>query len=239
MLEILYEDEFIIVVNKPPGILVHKTWISEDKVFLLQKLRDQIGFRPYTIHRLDRGTSGVILFAKSAEISGRFSALFMDHSIEKKYLAIVRGWLPEKGCIEYPLSDPESGKNEKLEAITPYKTLVKSEINAAIGLKYKTARFSLIEASPRTGRRHQIRKHFAHIDHPIIGDKRHGDVKHNTYFREHFDISRMCLHASELHFIHPITDVKLSITAKFDADFARALDITDLHLVGFYGNLRI
>jgi tRNA pseudouridine65 synthase len=230
MLEILYEDEYIIAINKPPGILVHKTWISEDKVFLLQMLRDQLGYRPYTIHRLDRGTSGVILFAKSQEMSGKFSELFMEHKIEKKYLAIVRGWLQDEDIINYPLSDPESGKHEKLEASTAYRCLAKSEINAAIGLKYKTARFSLIEAIPKTGRRHQIRKHFAHIDHPIIGDKRHGDVKHNTYFREHFEIGRMCLHASELQFIHPISLNLISIKAVHNDEFNNALKITDLHL---------
>lgn len=229
MLEVLYEDEYIIAINKPPGILVHKTWISEDKVFLLQLLRDQVGYRLYTIHRLDRGTSGVILFAKSAEHSGRLSELFMEHKIEKKYLAIVRGWLPEEDIINYPLSDPESGKYEKLEALTAYKCLAKSEINAAIGLKYKTARFSLIEACPRSGRRHQIRKHFAHIDHPIIGDKRHGDVKQNTYFREHFKMDRMCLHASSLQFSHPFTEEDLFISAKYDEAFEHALKITDLH----------
>ena len=230
MLEVLYEDEYIIAINKPPGILVHKTWISEDKVFLLQMLRDQVGYRPYTIHRLDRGTSGVILFAKSTELSGVFSELFMEHKMEKKYLAIVRGWLPAEDIIDYPLSDPESGKHEKLEAITPYKCLAKSEINTAIGLKYKTARFSLIEANPATGRRHQIRKHFAHIDHPIIGDKRHGDVKHNTYFRDLFEINRMCLHASSLHFVHPVTQEDLYISADHDDYFERALEITNLHL---------
>lgn len=229
MLEVLYEDEYIIAINKPPGILVHKTWISEDKVFLLQLLRDQVGYRLYTIHRLDRGTSGVILFAKSAEHSGRLSELFMEHKIEKKYLAIVRGWLPEEDIINYPLSDPESGKYEKLEALTAYKCLAKSEINAAIGLKYKTARFSLIEACPRSGRRHQIRKHFAHINHPILGDKRHGDVKHNTYFREHFKMDRMCLHASSLQFSHPFTEEDLFISAKYDEAFEHALKITDLH----------
>lgn len=229
MLEVLYEDEYIIAINKPQGILVHKTWISEDKVFLLQLLRDQVGYRLYTIHRLDRGTSGVILFAKSAEHSGRLSELFMEHKIEKKYLAIVRGWLPEEDIINYPLSDPESGKYEKLEALTAYKCLAKSEINAAIGLKYKTARFSLIEACPRSGRRHQIRKHFAHIDHPIIGDKRHGDVKQNTYFREHFKMDRMCLHASSLQFSHPFTEEDLFISAKYDEAFEHALKITDLH----------
>ncbi len=229
MLEVLYEDEYIIAINKPQGILVHKTWISEDKVFLLQLLRDQVGYRLYTIHRLDRGTSGVILFAKSAEHSGRLSELFMEHKIEKKYLAIVRGWLPEEDIINYPLSDPESGKYEKLEALTAYKCLAKSEINAAIGLKYKTARFSLIEACPRSGRRHQIRKHFAHINHPILGDKRHGDVKHNTYFREHFKMDRMCLHASSLQFSHPFTEEDLFISAKYDEAFEHALKITDLH----------
>src|SRR5690606_20163052 len=156
MLEILYEDEFIIAVNKPQGILVHKIWNSEDKVYLLQMQRDQAGIRPYTIHRLDSGTSGVILFEQSLDRSGKLYKLFMSRNIDKKYLAIVRGWLPDEDIIDYPLADPESGKHEKLEAITPYKTLAKSEISEAIGLKYKTARFSLIEASPQTGRRHQI-----------------------------------------------------------------------------------
>lgn len=224
---ILFSDEHFVAINKPPGILMHRTRISEDTVFVVQLLRDQLGQRVYPVHRLDRATSGVLIFGKNAEAAGRLGEQVMDKTVEKKYLVVVRGWTPETGTVDYALDDPDSGRG-RLPAVTHYTRLGTSEIEAPIGLRYKTARFSLVEAQLETGRRHQIRKHFAHLNYPVIGDKRHGDVKHNTYFREVFDLRRMLLHASRLVFRHPYTGEEITIQAPVDEVFARGLEITQL-----------
>jgi len=226
--QILFEDEHFVAINKPPGLLMHRTRISEDNVFLVQLLRDQIGQRVYPIHRLDRATSGVIILGKYAEAAGRLGEQVMDKTVEKKYLAIVRGWTPERDTIDYALDDPDSGKG-RLSAITHYQRLGTSEIDHAIGLRHKTARFSLIEAQLETGRRHQIRKHFAHLSYPIINDRRHGDVKHNSYFRDVFLLNRMFLHSVLLSFKHPFSEEKQTITAPLDTVFQETLELLQLY----------
>lgn len=228
-LEILFEDEYIIAINKPTGILVHKTKISEDRIFLLQVLRNQLGYQIFTIHRLDRATSGVILFAKDPQTSSLLNALFMNREVEKHYLALVRGWTEDEATIDYALADEETGKFEALPALTNYKTLGRSEIDSPIGLRYPTARFSLVDIRPVTGRRHQIRKHFSHLRHPIIGDKRHGDVKQNKYFDQRFGVSRMLLHAYYISFNHPVSGEKVSILAPLEESYLNALRITDVN----------
>lgn len=224
---ILFSDYHFIAINKPPGILMHRTRISEDTVFVVQLLRDQLGQRVYPVHRLDRATSGVLIFGKTPEAAGLLGEQVMEKSVEKKYLVVVRGWTPESGTIDYALDDPDSGRG-RLPAVTHFTRLGVSEINAPIGLRYKTARFSLVEARLETGRRHQIRKHFAHLNYPVIGDKRHGDVKQNTYFREVFGMKRMLLHASEMEFRHPFTGETIRIQAPVDEEFVQALILTNL-----------
>ena len=224
---ILFSDPYFVAINKPPGILMHRTRISEDNVFVVQLLRDQLGQRVYPVHRLDRATSGVLIFGKTPQAAGQLGEQVMDKSVEKKYLAIVRGWTEESGTIDYALDDPDSGRG-RLPAVTHYTRLGTSEIDAAIGLRYNTARFSLVEARLETGRRHQIRKHFAHILHPVINDKRHGDVKQNTYFRNVFGLQRMLLHASELVFRHPVSGETVCVQAVVDEAFAQALATTGL-----------
>lgn len=226
--DILHEDKYIIAINKPPGILVHKTRLSEDTVFLLQQLRNQIGRHVYTIHRLDRATSGVILFAKSAEVAAEVSKVFELRKVEKTYLAIVRGWIDDSGVIDKALSDEETRKLKPQDAITQYRCLSRSEIAHSIGNRYDTARFSLIECKPVTGRRHQIRKHLAHLRHPIIGDKKHGDVKQNKYFNAVFKIPFLCLHAHNLKFEHPFAAKAYDISAPVFDYFSQAIDVTRL-----------
>jgi tRNA pseudouridine65 synthase len=230
--DILFEDDHFVAIIKPPGLLMHRTRISEDTVFLVQMLRDEIGQRVYPVHRLDRATSGALILGKSAEAASRLGEQFMDKSVAKKYISIVRGWVPETGTIDYALDDPDSGKG-RLQAITHFRRLGTSEIEAAIGLRYKTARFSLVEAQLETGRRHQIRKHFAHLNYPVIGDRRHGDVKQNTYFRNVFDLNRMFLHSQSIAFRHPFTDEAMFIYADVDEEFRSTLQL--LQLDGFYG----
>jgi tRNA pseudouridine65 synthase len=225
--QILFSDEHYIAINKPPGLLMHRTRISEDNVFLVQLLRDQIGQRVYPIHRLDRATSGVLILGKTAEAAGKMGEQVMDKAMEKKYLVIVRGWTKESDTIDYALDDPDSGRG-RLEAITHYVRLGTSEIDHAIGLRHKTARFSLVLAELETGRRHQIRKHFAHLNYPVINDRRHGDVKHNTYFRNVFGINRMLLHSFTLKFQHPYSGDELTLTAPVDEVFMNTLKLLKL-----------
>ncbi len=222
--EILYEDDDIIAINKPPGILVHRSRLSEDRIFVLQLLRDQIGQRLFPAHRLDRATSGVLLFGKTSEAAAALGQQFMDKSLGKRYTALVRGFVQEEATIDYPLADEESGKG-LVPAVTHYKRLNQTTTDMAIGLRYTTARFSLVEVEPETGRRHQIRKHFAHLRHPIIGDPRHGDVKHNKYFREQFGITRLLLHARQLTIKHPVTGDVMILDAAPDTEFLRALEV--------------
>lgn len=221
---ILFEDSDFIAIHKPSGILVHRTRISEDTVFVLQLLRDQLGYRIYPVHRLDRMTSGVLIFGKTKEAAGRLAELFRNQKTTKTYLAIVRGHLPETGTIDYALA--RSPKHEKQPAITEYKTLDQTEIPHAIS-RYPTSRYSLMEIYPKTGRFHQIRKHFAHLRHPVIGDRPHGDCKHNKYLREKLGISTMLLHAQSFSFVHPTTLNQVLITSEPDISFIKALNILE------------
>ncbi len=227
-LEVLFEDPHFVAVNKPEGMLVHRTSMSEDTVFVMQVLRDQIEAPVFTIHRLDRATSGVLIYGKSGADAEALAAGFREKTIEKKYLAVVRGWTDDEGTIDYAVRDQDKPNAEFLEAVSRYRTLGRSEIAHAIGNKYPTARFSLVEVELETGRRHQIRKHFAHILHPVIGDKRHGDNKHNRYFWTTLQLPRMLLHARSLRFKHPYTGVAVHIEAPVDPLFKQAVRLLDL-----------
>ena len=230
-LNILYRDDNTIAVDKPPGMLVHRSWIAEeDTVFLLQTLRDQIGQRVYPVHRLDRPTSGVILFALSSEAARNMCSVFEQREIRKEYLAIVRGYTDENGHINYPLRE-EPHKPEQ-QAVTDYERIATVELPIAIG-RYNTTRYSLVRVTPITGRMRQIRKHFHHIFHPLIGDTSHGEGRHNRLFREQFDCHRLLLHAHRLTLPHPDTGAPLTIEAPLPVEFTRLFEAFgwhDLHL---------
>lgn len=215
-LEIIYQDEVIVIVNKPTGLLVHRSPIAADaSEFAIQVLRDQIGQKVFPVHRLDRKTSGLLVFALNEEVNKLMQVAFMNRAIEKKYLAIVRGFVAENGTIDYALTN-EAGKVQ--DALTHYRLLQHFEIEIPNG-KFTSARYSLVEVEPETGRMHQIRKHFAHIFHPIIGDRPHGCNKQNKLFLEKWGMNSMLLHASELTFIHPLTNQEMTFKAPLPADF--------------------
>ncbi|MEM8906201.1 MAG: RluA family pseudouridine synthase [Bacteroidota bacterium] len=218
--DILFEDEQLIVINKPVGILVHRTKISEDQQFVLQLLRNQIRQRVYPIHRLDRGTSGVLLFGKTKVMASQLNEQFREQQVRKSYLAIVRGFVETEGTIDYALQS--KSHQPRQEAITRYQSIAQTTFAAAIS-RYPSSRYSLVYIHPQTGRQHQIRKHFAHLRHPVIGDKRYGDCKHNKYFREVLDIPRMLLHAHQLHFTHPLSRAPLLLSAPLDAAFQQTI----------------
>jgi tRNA pseudouridine65 synthase len=229
IIPVLYQDDHYVVINKPPAILVHLTRLSEDKISIVQVIRAQLDIPTIVpVHRLDRATSGVLVLAKSTQAASWLGERLMQKTWEKKYYAIVRGFAPDAMTIDYPLTDPETGKYEPQEAITHFTKLGQNEIPWAIGLRYATTRVSLVEAEPETGRRQQIRKHFSHLRHPIMNDSQHGDVKYAAWFRQHLGLTRMLLHAHRLTFPHPDLAEPLTIHAPLDSEFERALDLMGL-----------
>jgi tRNA pseudouridine65 synthase len=224
MLDIIYRDEHLIAINKPHGLLVHRSTIAADaEEFALQLLRDQIGIKVNPVHRLDRATGGVLLFAFNKEVEIAMQKQFSDNLVSKKYLAIVRGYTPDVEEIDYPLRK-ENGSLQ--EAFTAYTTLKRAEIAVPLG-KHDTSRYSLIEVKPTTGRMHQIRKHLSHVNHPIIGDTTHGCNKQNKLFREKWTMTTLLLHAATLSFTHPVTGVEIAINASVNAEFGRIMSLMD------------
>ncbi len=220
-LQILHQDEHIIAINKPHNLLVHRSPIAaEETVFALQILRDQLNCWVNPCHRIDRKTGGVLLFSLSKEADRAMQMKFENREMDKKYLALVRGFLPEKGTTDRPL---ENANGVLKEAITHYRCLQQVELDIEVS-RYPKSRYSLAEIIPETGRTHQIRRHFAHLRHYLIGDKTHGDCKHNKMFEERFALNTMLLHARELKFEHPFTKEKLTITAPLHDEFLAILD---------------
>ncbi|RUO36309.1 tRNA pseudouridine(65) synthase TruC [Aliidiomarina sanyensis] len=229
-LEICYEDEALIAIDKPAGLLVHRTALARgERWFAMQLLRDQIGQHVFPVHRLDRPTSGILLFAKSAELATLVSEKFAERSVEKIYHAVVRGYVPESGQVDYPLkeeldkiADKMADQNKAPQpAVTDFKRLATVELPYAVSKKHATTRYSLVRLKPYTGRKHQIRRHMAHLRHPIVGDTNHGDGRHNRFFREHFGIQRLLLAATSLRIQHPLTGQALDIEISVPDDFYR------------------
>ena len=230
-LPILYQDKYIVAVNKPAGLLVHRTRLDiHETMFALQMVRDMMGCYVYPLHRLDKPTSGVLLFALDKDSAGIISEFFRTGQIRKKYLAVVRGYTEERGVIDHPLREIYDGivnprEKEDLElesAVTEYRRLDKVELPFQVN-RFPTSRYSLVEITPHTGRRRQIRRHMKHISHPIIGDVNYGKGEHNRFFREHFGCYRLLLAAMELDFIHPWNNERLIIRAPLDSIFIHVL----------------
>lgn len=232
ILDIVFQDEYFVAVNKPAGMLVHRSWLDKHETqFVMQTLRDQIGQHVFPLHRLDRPTSGVLIFALSSDVASQVMPMFANHEMVKTYHAIVRGWIEEAGRLDYALKveldkiadKHASQEKEAQEAITDYHTLAKAEIPYSTG-KFPTTRYCLMELKPLTGRKHQLRRHMAHLRHPIVGDTTHGDGKHNKLFREVYDSHRLLLHASSLEFVHPFTKQTVLIKAKVDDTWQKICD---------------
>lgn len=212
-LPILFQDDHYVAIHKPPNMLVHRTWLaSRDDRFVLQLLRDQLGQRVYPVHRLDRATDGVLLFGLNTEAVSALSAPFESGDVKKVYWAIARGWVDAEGHIDNPVRDKDEGKAPK-EAQTDYRCLAQVTLPVAVD-RYPQSRYSWIEVYPRTGRRHQIRQHFKHIGHPLIGDTTYGKGPHNRYFREAYGINRLLLMSRQLSFKHPYSGADVCIQAE-------------------------
>lgn len=228
-LEILYQDEYLVAINKPSGLLVHKSPIDKHETqFALQMVRDQIGQYVYPVHRLDKPTSGVLLFALDAQMAQTMSLLFRSSQVDKEYLAVVRGFTEDTSLIDYPLKQMLDTKEQKKQGITKETQEAKTEYTrlATVELpfsvsRYPVARYSLVKLLPKTGRKHQLRRHMKHIFHPIIGDTKHGRGEHNTLFREKYACHRLLLHAYRISFNHPIYKEKLVIDATLDDTWLR------------------
>ena len=231
-LDILYRDEHLIAIHKPAGLLVHRTVLDRHETrFAVQILRDQIGQYVHPVHRLDRGTSGVLLFALDRDIGRELSKQFETQQIDKTYLAIVRGHPAETGVIDHPLTrqfddyefrSPDT-IGEAQSAVTRYRRLAVTELPHRVDL-YPTSRYALLELKPETGRRHQIRRHLKHIAHPIIGDATYGKGRHNRLFQELFGCHRLLLACLEMRLTHPVSKEPLVLTAPLAEDFSALVD---------------
>jgi tRNA pseudouridine65 synthase len=226
MLTILYRDEHLIAIDKPPGLLVHRSDIDRHETrFAVQLLRDQIGRRVQPVHRLDKGTSGVLVFAFEAETTRRLGEQFERNEVDKSYRAVVRGWPPTAGGIDHPLARQYDDYGRVLKeaeaqpARTDYRRLATVELPHAVD-RYPTARYALVALRPLTGRRHQLRRHLKHIAHPIIGDATHGKGRHNRFFQQQFACGRLLLACVEMSFRHPLTGGPVTIRAPLGDQFA-------------------
>lgn len=223
--DILYQDDDIIVINKPTSILVHRTKISEDRIFVVQELNKQLGgVKVNPVHRLDRPTSGVLVFAFHTESASKLCESFRESTIKKKYLALTRGHMEKEVSVDSPLM--HKNKVDELECRTDFKALKHYTIPYNIG-KYEQTRLSLVEASPHTGRTHQIRRHLNHIFFPIVCDRKHGDNKLNKLFKEEFELPRLMLHASEITFPHPSTGKFMTIKAPFPENWNDTMAVVE------------
>jgi len=238
ILTILYQDEYLVAVDKPAGLFVHRSFMDRhEKYFALQLVRDQVGQYVYPVHRLDRPTSGVLLFALTEEAARKMGQAFTDKTIQKTYYALTRGHLEDEALIDHPLKE----KLDKLgdrnvsrdkppqEAQTYYQSVNTATLPIPLG-KFDSVRYSLIKLEPKTGRRHQIRRHLAHLRHPIIGDINYGDNKQNPFFIEHFGFKRLMLIAKKLTFSHPITEELITIEVPFDQQWNNVFQALNVEL---------
>nr|WP_309247239.1 tRNA pseudouridine(65) synthase TruC [Shewanella sp. VB17] len=231
-IDILFEDDDIVVIHKPAGLLVHRSYLARrERFFAMQMTRDKVGCHVFPVHRLDRPTSGVLLFAKSSEMANVLCEQFAAKKVEKYYLAIVRGNMYDDGTLDYALKveldnhgDKDVDPNKAAQdAVTSYQPLLNAEIPYSSG-RYSTSRYAMVKLSPHTGRKHQLRRHMAHLRHPIVGDTTHGDGKQNHFFREHFAINRLWLIAKSLSFWHPRTGIKMTVETELEPEWFKLFD---------------
>lgn len=228
-LDILYRDDWLVAIDKPAGLLVHRSDIDRHETrFAVQLLRDQIGRRVHPVHRLDRPTSGLLLFALDPEAARHLGRQFEAGEMRKTYLAVVRGWPAEAGLIDRALALPEDDYSGEAglapqPAQTEFRRLATAELPYPVD-RYPAARYALLALRPLTGRRHQLRRHLKHIAHPIIGDVRYGKGSHNRFFQTQFGCRRLLLACTGLVFRHPDTEAAMTLEAPLAADFAATAD---------------
>jgi tRNA pseudouridine65 synthase len=214
-IDLLFVDDDVVVANKPSGLLVHRGWGADDDVALF-RVRDVVGAHVHPVHRLDRGTSGALLFARTREAAATLGRALEAGRVEKRYVALVRGTPPDEGVIDHAI--PRSEEGERVAALTRYRRLARSPVD----------RCSLVLAQPETGRLHQVRRHLHHISHPIVGDVNHGSGAINRHYRARYGLHRLALHARSIAFDHPTTGERIVASAPLPDDLARALAALEL-----------
>jgi tRNA pseudouridine65 synthase len=239
-LSILYQDRHLVAINKPSGLLVHRSMIDRHETEnAMSTLRDQLGQWVWPLHRLDKPTSGVLVFALDKETARLMTQAFSTDKVSKYYIAVVRGFTKELECIDYPLKDlwdkmtDRKAIKDKPErpAVTQYRRLATVELAHSVG-RYCTVRYSLVQVTPLTGRNRQIRRHMKHIFHPVLGDTTYGDGKQNDFFRKNFNCCRLLLHAKEIEFIHPYSKQRIHIQAPLDQPFSSIMKALQWDKVG-------
>lgn len=237
LLDILYQDEHLVVINKPSGLLVHRTQLaSQETDAVVQRLNSQLGKWVYPVHRLDRGTSGALVLTFCAETARHLSEQFSQAKVNKSYLCVVRGHPDETGTIDYPLAKLNENKGQsrfkiegtEKEAITHFKCLSSFTLNHSVS-KYSTTRCALLEVKTEQGRKHQIRRHFKHLRYPLIGDTRYGCRHHNKLFRQLDQPQRLMLHASTLIFTHPVSLETVNCMAPIPESFSHFIQYLTNH----------
>jgi tRNA pseudouridine65 synthase len=209
-IELLHVDEHVVIANKPSGLLVHRGWDDDDDVAMF-RVRDTLGQHVHPMHRLDRGTSGALVFARSREVASVLSQAFEHGGVDKRYLALVRGEPPSAVTVDHAIPRREDGP--RVPAVTRFRLLGRSAVD----------RCSLVLAIPETGRLHQVRRHLCHIHHPIVGDVNHGSGVINRHYRATYGLRRLALHAVSIAFDHPVTGHRVRVVAPVPDDLARPL----------------
>lgn len=231
-LDILYQDDSLVAVHKPAGMLVHKSPIDKRETrYAMRLLRNQLGQWVYPVHRLDKPTSGLLLFALNEDTARVLSMQFEERIIQKRYIAIVRGYTAETLEIDHALKEIAAFKSEQTkadlkdakQAITYLARLKTFELPFNDG-RFNSSRYSLVELSPKTGRKHQLRRHMKHISHPIIGDVKYGKGSHNRLFREQFGSERLLLAATNLELKHPETGKVLKLECPLEPNLAQTIE---------------
>jgi tRNA pseudouridine65 synthase len=210
-IELLFVDDHVVVANKPSGLLVHRGWANDDDVALF-RVRDALGQRVHPVHRLDRGTSGVLVFARTQQAAAALSRSFEQNLVHKRYLALVRGTPPASGTIDHAV--PRTERGERVPAVTQYRLLARSPVD----------RCSLVLAEPKTGRLHQIRRHLKHLGHPLVGDVNYGSGEINRHYRARYALHRLALHAMRVSLPHPVLGDPIVVSASIPDDLALPLE---------------
>ncbi|GGY58217.1 pseudouridine synthase [Marinobacter zhanjiangensis] len=230
-LPLIYRDQHLVVVDKPANLLVHPSEIDRRETrSAMMILRDQLEQWVYPVHRLDRPTSGLLVFALNRDIARALATAFEERRVRKDYLAVVRGHPPLGGIIRHALTlkdDRQSRRTiagEAQEALTLYHRLARVTVDWPVDGRYPTSRYALLRCRPATGRRHQLRRHLKHISHPIIGDSTYGKGPHNRAFADSFGDSRLYLHASGLSMPHPASGQQMHLQAPVPEAFQQVFD---------------
>ena len=225
-LEVIFEDEWLLVVDKPPGLLMHPSWLDRHETDTLARRvktylagQNQFG-KVHTVHRLDRPTSGLVIIAKTDVVARHLAEQFRAQSVQKTYWAICRGFVPEQLAVDYALTEQLDKIGDKFATKAPQAQSAQTDFRrqgcAELALpvsRYAQSRYSWVVCSPHTGRKHQIRRHLKHIRHPILGDTKHGCRHHNKVALAELGVTSLALRAVSIGFQHPVTDRWLEVQA--------------------------